>query len=659
MARKGGYLLPTVIDPPDTVCVQINIPNDRFHIAAFWGQIELLARWYTWERDDAHTGKDVAAVWREVFTQARQYWEDCNMACPGGGEQTKVRQNTTNPEKLEVSYDGEETWLVWADLGPLHHDQTLVRQSTITPEKLEVSYDGGDTWGPYADLGLATFPQLDWRQNPDNPCKLEYTRDDGETWVVFAELGLCGGFEPPEPPPETNDPQCAAAYAAATEIATVVLDIVNRPAALPTGTFADFPLFCAEVFTAYPGYFDKHQALQMFLGLLSHSGPNHDYAPVKDAYLPDCIAELACGAYCAILNTEPPYVPWTQQAWAASHLDEQGELELIDPARAAARELLDVCVWWLNLGAWTIDQWSLYLTIWSQEEDAPFDCGGCGCIEGSELGRLYEVTAYHWLGTWSEGWGAEPPTYLGDGWDVNDFHPTGSSQYDYRRSAQIRIECPYGRITRVEVDVETLQLGGNPQGLRVWTITRQGSDVQIGDRLDLQQGIQTFVWEGDVWTLDSLRVFYIVDAQTTPGALTGDGHILGVRVWYEPTSLSDEIPQGLQVDTTETPGCVLYSPFPQVYKCVPEYHEGGVGVWWYSLSTSGTQCFDYRLAPAWSEEVSPGDTSQSRVVKCDGSIATANFSGTHYPETSLQHFRMREENQQTFWLLMSDRGNEP
>jgi len=61
------YILPADINPTDRIYACVPIPNDPMHRAAFMGQMTALSRWYSWERDDAHTGKDVAAVWRDII----------------------------------------------------------------------------------------------------------------------------------------------------------------------------------------------------------------------------------------------------------------------------------------------------------------------------------------------------------------------------------------------------------------------------------------------------------------------------------------------------------------------------------------------------------------------------------------------------------------
>lgn len=68
------YLIPDVIDPPTRVCIPISVPNDPQHLQVFWGHLGLLGKWYAWERDADHLGKQVAAVWGQTWIAARNAW---------------------------------------------------------------------------------------------------------------------------------------------------------------------------------------------------------------------------------------------------------------------------------------------------------------------------------------------------------------------------------------------------------------------------------------------------------------------------------------------------------------------------------------------------------------------------------------------------------
>ena len=65
--QKMAWALPEVVHPDNTVCYQINVPNDPAYIGAFLGAMFLLSKPYAWQNDEAHTALEVGAVWRDIF----------------------------------------------------------------------------------------------------------------------------------------------------------------------------------------------------------------------------------------------------------------------------------------------------------------------------------------------------------------------------------------------------------------------------------------------------------------------------------------------------------------------------------------------------------------------------------------------------------------
>lgn len=137
----GGYILPNPIDG-ERICVTVNVPNVPEHRQAFAGALLTLTRWYTWQRDDAHTAAQVARIWeiivRNVLAQLDSGGSDC------GETIMDVRQNAENPCILEKSLNGV-TWEPFANLLLCSPDSIIERYDPDTGEK-EVSYDGGETW---------------------------------------------------------------------------------------------------------------------------------------------------------------------------------------------------------------------------------------------------------------------------------------------------------------------------------------------------------------------------------------------------------------------------------------------------------------------------------------------------------------------------------
>lgn len=109
MTPNRGYLLPDTVDPEDSLCVILHIPDEQKHVAAFWGALETLKKWYSWERDVAKTGKDVALVWNTVIEDARTLW--ATGECP-----MEVRTNPTDPCEHQYSIDGGDNWITYATL---------------------------------------------------------------------------------------------------------------------------------------------------------------------------------------------------------------------------------------------------------------------------------------------------------------------------------------------------------------------------------------------------------------------------------------------------------------------------------------------------------------------------------------------------------------
>lgn len=103
--KNLGYLIPAVIDPVDSDCVRIAVPDDPDHRAAFWGAMQTLTQWHNWERDSTKSGKDAAAVWAGVVASAQQNFIEgvCEMDCDC------IKELVFDPITGVLSYtDGED-----------------------------------------------------------------------------------------------------------------------------------------------------------------------------------------------------------------------------------------------------------------------------------------------------------------------------------------------------------------------------------------------------------------------------------------------------------------------------------------------------------------------------------------------------------------------
>ncbi len=61
------WVLPDVVNPPDSVCYSVRVPNNKFYIAAFLGCLYNLTSARFWSDDPAHTALQVAKVWQDIY----------------------------------------------------------------------------------------------------------------------------------------------------------------------------------------------------------------------------------------------------------------------------------------------------------------------------------------------------------------------------------------------------------------------------------------------------------------------------------------------------------------------------------------------------------------------------------------------------------------
>jgi len=114
MADKG-YPLPLVPDPEGYKCVLLHIPDEPYHIRAFWGHLLKLARWYSWAEDESHTGTLAAQRWNNVFHEAHDLFYstagDCG-SIGGGGLIYDIRSDGCG---IEIQRTEGGAWIPLAD----------------------------------------------------------------------------------------------------------------------------------------------------------------------------------------------------------------------------------------------------------------------------------------------------------------------------------------------------------------------------------------------------------------------------------------------------------------------------------------------------------------------------------------------------------------
>lgn len=121
------WVLPDVVNPPDSLCFQVQVPNEKFHIAAFKGALYALSSARFWQDDPAHTALQVAKIWQEIYDKISQV--DCNpktvptgtsVELPGMSELIQVICNDAGDCILQYRCDVCSDWITAANLSQVN-----------------------------------------------------------------------------------------------------------------------------------------------------------------------------------------------------------------------------------------------------------------------------------------------------------------------------------------------------------------------------------------------------------------------------------------------------------------------------------------------------------------------------------------------------------
>lgn len=114
--RERGKLLPSPVTPNDTICIQIEVPNAAEYIAAFFGQLDILGSWYTWEHPTDGTiceeCEEAAQLWRTAVDEA---WRNRGMCCCDG--ETPTERFTLNQYMTDTNTFYDDTYNTWNTAG--------------------------------------------------------------------------------------------------------------------------------------------------------------------------------------------------------------------------------------------------------------------------------------------------------------------------------------------------------------------------------------------------------------------------------------------------------------------------------------------------------------------------------------------------------------
>lgn len=75
MKNQRAFEIPPTLEPQGRRCVLIEIPDERTHIANFWGALISLTQWRSWKRDDEKSGKTLAKLWKGIVYPAWEKFE--------------------------------------------------------------------------------------------------------------------------------------------------------------------------------------------------------------------------------------------------------------------------------------------------------------------------------------------------------------------------------------------------------------------------------------------------------------------------------------------------------------------------------------------------------------------------------------------------------
>jgi len=74
--RREILPLPDVLEPTDTICFCIELPDDEQHLAAFWGAVFALAQRYNWGKPLTGDSEVVADYWLKLLLVNQENFRD-------------------------------------------------------------------------------------------------------------------------------------------------------------------------------------------------------------------------------------------------------------------------------------------------------------------------------------------------------------------------------------------------------------------------------------------------------------------------------------------------------------------------------------------------------------------------------------------------------
>jgi len=237
MARRfprAKWVLPDVIDPPERVCFTIEVPKNRYHIAAFRGALLNLASAVNWQDDPDHTAKEVAKVWDKVYLQVK--------TCVEPDISTGILLEDFMSQQIRISPDDSciiQMWCIdhWEDwYDPRACIPGSIEQPTNGDDlgsgecrEWDVSLRGSEKWLLPVAVNEGDTIEITGASGAWNDSTLGWNCVDGRAFFA----GICGTPEPAE----VGDPlQTANHMRLIVNIDDTWFDAYNQLVAVPGGT---------------------------------------------------------------------------------------------------------------------------------------------------------------------------------------------------------------------------------------------------------------------------------------------------------------------------------------------------------------------------------------------------------------------------------------
>jgi len=80
MPTKALIPIPANLNPDIYTCYEIGLPLDTEWLGMFWGALDQLTRWNSYERDPGHSAQTIADTWRAIIATGRE--SQCPSPCP-------------------------------------------------------------------------------------------------------------------------------------------------------------------------------------------------------------------------------------------------------------------------------------------------------------------------------------------------------------------------------------------------------------------------------------------------------------------------------------------------------------------------------------------------------------------------------------------------